>query len=246
MLPKFSCFLCGCMFEAHRACDLHFMYSGVLPELSRNAECMVTNSQGHYKARSWLHWSCFKKSRRLCLVCPSTTDWSVQLGVHKMACQESKQATASMLLPLPCKFACRTCLCRWHKTLPRILDLIFCNSNSVHKFTHRGLSFCCSSVSLFTTFLYLPGNSQLSHVNLVPNHAPEIHATRKCKSSIYTQYKAMSLSHPWKKSRISILHATRILCFSSSCPHKLHNTLKFESKFDNSSVSNLCHSLKLA
>lgn len=104
------------------------------------------------------------------------------VGVRKMACQESKQATASMLLPLPCKFAWRTCLCRWHKTLPRILDLIFGDSNSVHKFTHRGLSFCCSSVSLFTTFLYLPGNSQLSHINLVPNHAPEIHATRKCKA----------------------------------------------------------------
>lgn len=43
---------CAGAFEAHRACDLDLMYSGVLPELSRNAECMVTNSQGHYKARS--------------------------------------------------------------------------------------------------------------------------------------------------------------------------------------------------
>ena len=41
-----------CAFETHRACDLHFMYSGVIPELSRNVNCMVTNSQGHYKGRS--------------------------------------------------------------------------------------------------------------------------------------------------------------------------------------------------
>lgn len=118
-------------------------------------------------------------------MCPSTTDCSVQYGSTKwLVRNQSKQ------LP-PCYCHCHANLhvepaCAVGTKHPRILDLIFGDSNSVHKFTHRGLSFCCSSVSLFTTFLYLPGNSQLSHVNLVPNHAPEVHATRKCKSSTYT------------------------------------------------------------
>ena len=53
---------------------------------------------------------------------------------------------------------------------------------------------------------------------------------QRCLARVQSQHNGQA-RHPWKKSRISILHATRILCLSSSsqlllCQKRIHFSLE--------------------